>query len=53
MTLMVLVYIAVAMVVGAVYFTAAHPIVQIVYFAVAGLAWTIPAALIIKWMRRT
>jgi hypothetical protein len=48
----VLVYIAVAMVVGAVWFMDVNPLIQLGYFAVAGIAWTVPAAAIIKWMRR-
>lgn len=48
----VLVYVAIAMVVGAVWFIDVHPLVQLAYFAIAGLAWTLPAAAIIKWMRR-
>jgi hypothetical protein len=48
----VLAYIAVAMVVGAAWFVDVHPLVQLIYFALAGVAWTVPAAGIILWMRR-
>lgn len=48
----VLLYIAVAMVVGAVWFIDVHPLLQLVYFVIAGVLWTLPAAAIITWMRR-
>ncbi len=48
----VLIYIAVAMVVGAIWFMDVNPLIQLGYFALAGIAWTVPAAAIIKWMRR-
>ncbi|ESR23291.1 DUF2842 domain-containing protein [Lutibaculum baratangense] len=51
LVLFVIVYIAVAMVVGAVHFPERHPVVQILYFAVAGIAWVFPAMLIIAWSR--
>jgi hypothetical protein len=52
LTVFVLVYILVAMAVGAIWFIEVNPIVQLVYFIVAGVAWTLPAAGIITWMRR-
>lgn len=48
----VILYIAVTMVVGAIWFIEVHPLVQLVYFVLAGIAWTVPAAMIIIWMRR-
>ncbi|MEJ8573732.1 DUF2842 domain-containing protein [Microbaculum marinum] len=52
LTVFVLIYVAIAMVVGANHILQLPGIVQLVYFAVAGFAWTIPAMWIIKWMRR-
>ena len=46
-----LVYIAVAMVIGATFFPQRHPVIQLAYFAVAGLLWVIPAMWIITWSR--
>lgn len=51
LTVFVTVYIAVAMVIGAVWFVDVHPLIQLGYFAFAGIAWTVPAAGIILWMR--
>lgn len=48
----VLVYIVAAMWIGAEFFPARAPLVQIAYFAVAGFAWVFPAMAIIKWYRR-
>lgn len=52
MAVFVLAYIAVAMVVGATVMIDQHALVQLVYFVVAGFAWTLPCIAIIKWMRR-
>lgn len=52
MGLFVLIYIALAMVVGANHILQLPILVQILYFVVAGFAWTLPAMWIIKWMRR-
>ena len=30
----------------------APPTVQIIYYAIAGLLWVIPAGLVIRWMQR-
>lgn len=43
-------YLPVAMVIGANHFAHAHTLLQILYFLVAGIAWVIPAGLIIRWM---
>jgi uncharacterized membrane protein YkgB len=32
--------------------TTAAPLVQLAFFVVAGLAWVVPAALLIRWMHR-
>lgn len=53
LTLFVLIYVALAMVVGANHILQLHGLVQLAYFAIAGFAWTLPAMWIIKWMRRT
>lgn len=52
MTVFFLAYITVAMLVGATVMVDRHPVVQLVYFAVAGFAWTLPCMPIIRWMRR-
>jgi hypothetical protein len=51
LSLFVLAYVAAAMVIGAVWFIEVGPLVQLAYFALAGVLWTLPAALIIRWMR--
>lgn len=33
-------------------FQGQHQIVMLTYFAVAGVAWCVPAAVIIKWMAK-
>jgi hypothetical protein len=52
LTLFVLIYVALAMVVGANHILQLPGVVQFAYFAIAGLAWTIPAMWIVKWMRK-
>ena len=52
LTVFVLIYVALAMVVGANHILQLPGLVQLAYFAIAGFAWTIPAMWIIKWMRR-
>lgn len=52
MSVFVIVYIAVAMVIGATFMPERHPALQIAYFAVAGFAWTLPCMPIIRWMLR-
>jgi hypothetical protein len=46
------VYAWVAMLIGAGRLTAAPQWVQFAYFVTAGLAWVIPAGLLIRWMQR-
>ena len=50
--LFVLIYALVAALVGDVIALHQPTWVQIVYFAIAGLAWIIPVGLIIRWMYR-
>jgi len=38
--------------IGAGRITEASPLVQLAYFVVAGLAWVVPAGLLIRWMAR-
>lgn len=52
LTAFVLAYIVAAAEIGAVYFAEAGVVLQVAYFAVAGIAWTVPAGLILMWMRR-
>jgi len=52
LTLFVIVYVALAMVIGANHILQLPGVVQFAYFAIAGFAWTLPAMGIIKWMRR-
>ncbi|MBA5776125.1 DUF2842 domain-containing protein [Stappia sp. F7233] len=48
----VITYAFVAMVIGDLTLQQASTAVRFLYFAVAGLAWTIPAGAIIWWMER-
>ncbi len=45
-------YAWVAMIIGAGRLTLAPQWVQFAYFVTAGLAWVVPAALLIRWMQR-
>jgi uncharacterized membrane protein len=38
--------------IGAGRITTASPLAQFAYFVVAGLAWVVPAGLLIRWMQR-
>ena len=38
--------------IGAGRITAASPLMQVAYFLVGGLAWVLPAGLLIRWMQR-
>lgn len=55
-TVLLLVFLALyawaAMVIGAGRITLAPAWAQFVYFLTAGLAWVIPAGLLIRWMQR-
>ena len=46
------VYIVIASAIGAGRISEAHWAFQFVYFLVAGLAWVVPAAILIRWMAR-
>lgn len=48
----VVVYALVVMVVGQVRLAQSGPGVQFAFFAVFGLLWIVPAALLIRWMER-
>lgn len=38
--------------IGAGRITTASPLAELAFFVVAGLAWVVPAALLIRWMQR-
>jgi hypothetical protein len=38
--------------IGAGRITTAPPLVQLAFFFIAGLAWVVPAGLLIRWMQR-
>jgi hypothetical protein len=46
------VYALVIVSIGAGRITAAPPLAQLAFFFVAGLAWVVPAGLLIRWMQR-
>jgi hypothetical protein len=46
------VYAVVAMTIGAARINDQSVLVQTLFYLVAGLAWVIPAALLIRWMQR-
>jgi chromate transport protein ChrA len=48
----VVVYALVVMIVGQVRMAQASGLAQLAFFAVFGLIWVIPAALLIRWMER-
>lgn len=50
--LVVVVYAPLAMEIGARVAAVSSPVVQLVYFVVAGLGWTLPAGLLIRWAWR-
>ena len=50
MVVFVVIYAFVAMVIGDLTLQDAHMGVQLLYFAVAGLAWTIPVGALMWWM---
>lgn len=47
-----LVYVVMAAEIGAAFFAEAGTLVELVYYALAGVAWTVPVAVIIAWMLR-
>jgi hypothetical protein len=50
--LMLVAYCVIATVIYEILLSAAHPVVLLVYFAVVGTAWCIPAMVIIRWMAK-
>jgi hypothetical protein len=50
--LFLLVYAVAVASIGAGRVTEASPLFQFAYFVVAGLAWVVPAGLLIRWMAR-
>ena len=48
----VVIYTLLAMWLGAAVINAQHGLVQLIFYFVAGIAWTIPAFAIIKWSSR-
>ncbi|MAB00910.1 MAG: hypothetical protein CMN87_21140 [Stappia sp.] len=50
LVIFVIVYAFVAMVIGDMTMQTASSVIRFAYFAIAGLAWTIPAGAIIWWM---
>lgn len=45
-------YALIAMALGASMIVGGSQIVQVIYFFAAGLAWVIPAGILIRWMQR-
>ena len=52
LVLFIVVYALIAMALGASQVVGGSQILQVVYFFVAGLAWIIPAGILIRWMAR-
>jgi hypothetical protein len=50
---LVVVYAFAAMLVAAAVLPQAGMVTQFIFYAVAGVAWTIPAAMLISWMHRS
>lgn len=50
--LLISVYAVVAMAIGIRVLQNASPLTEFVYYLVAGLAWVLPAGLIIRWMEK-
>lgn len=48
----IVVYALIVMIVGQARLAGASPFLQLAYFAVFGLIWIVPAALLIRWMER-
>lgn len=46
------VYALIAGVIGATHLTDATVLAQTLFYAIAGLAWVVPAALLVRWMQR-
>ena len=52
LVLFLVVYALIAMALGASQIVGGPYIVQVIYFLLAGLAWIIPAGILIRWMAR-
>jgi hypothetical protein len=52
LVVLVIVYAFVAMVIAQLKLPEASRLIQMIYFVVVGLAWVIPAGIIIKWMQK-
>jgi len=50
--LFLLIYAVAVASIGAGRVTEASPLLQLLYFVVAGLAWVLPAGLLLRWMAR-
>jgi uncharacterized membrane protein len=50
--LFLFIYAVVVASIGAGRITEASPLLQLLYFVVAGLAWVLPAGLLLRWMAR-
>ena len=50
--LFLIVYSAVAALVGAGVLPESSKLLQLAFYVVAGLAWTLPAGLLVRWMQR-
>jgi len=48
----IVIYALLAMEIGAARFAEADPISQAVYFLISGLAWILPAGLLVRWSQR-
>ncbi len=49
---LVAVYVLVAVVVAGAVLPEANKVVELAFYAVAGLAWVLPAGLLVRWMHR-
>ena len=52
LALFIPIYLVTAMIVAATRLPGTTELIQTLYYAVAGLAWVIPAGLLITWMQR-
>jgi hypothetical protein len=52
LVVLVIVYAFVAMVIAQLKLPEASRLIQMTYYVVVGLAWVIPAGIIIKWMQK-
>ncbi len=52
LVLFMVAYALIAMALGASQFVGGPYILQVIYFLLAGLAWIIPAGILIRWMAR-